>query len=155
MPFQPIAGQWPCLTVVGVAWPLVPAPPAAPLPRRSELETFRYSHRHGLATMVRWSVPAFLLRTPGGAPTALGERSLRPCHTSKPNSCDADGQPSGRRLSPNKVGWVSLHRESWRRGHRHLASRCGARAAQAEDCSKLGSRSAPKPASSAGWQVRA
>ena len=60
---------------VGVACPLAPAPPAAPLPRRSELEAFRYSRRHGLATMVRWSVSAFLLRTPGGDPPAPGGQS--------------------------------------------------------------------------------
>ena len=51
-----------------MACPLALAPPAPPLPRRSELEAFRYSRRHGLATMVRWSVSAFLLRTPGGDP---------------------------------------------------------------------------------------
>jgi hypothetical protein len=86
-------------TAVGVACPIVPAPPTAPLPRRSELETFRYSRRHGLATMVRWSVPAFLLRTPGGDPTALGGCSLRAHHSSsskffsaKPQCCGWHGE---------------------------------------------------------------
>lgn len=49
----------------------------------SEAEAFRYSRRHGLATMKRWSVPAFPLRTPGGDPTAPGGRSLKPRHTSQ------------------------------------------------------------------------
>jgi phage I-like protein len=35
-------------------------------PRRSRAEAFWYSRRRGLMTTVRWSVPAFLLRTPGG-----------------------------------------------------------------------------------------
>jgi hypothetical protein len=46
-----------------------PTPPATPHPRRSEVEAFRNSHRRGLSTTVRWSVPAFLLQTPGGAPS--------------------------------------------------------------------------------------
>ena len=45
------------------------APPATPYPRRSEAEAFRNSRRRGLTTTVRWSVPAFLLQTPGGAPS--------------------------------------------------------------------------------------
>src|SRR5439155_14270377 len=36
--------------------------------RRSEAEAFWNSRGHGLTTVVPWSVPAFLLRTPGGAP---------------------------------------------------------------------------------------
>jgi len=48
--------------------PLASAPLAAPLPRRSEAEPFRNSRGHGLATVVLWSVPAFLLQTPGEAP---------------------------------------------------------------------------------------
>jgi hypothetical protein len=44
------------------------APPAPPHPRRSEVESFRNSRRRGLTTTVRWSVPAFLLQTPGGSP---------------------------------------------------------------------------------------
>jgi hypothetical protein len=46
-----------------------PAPPATPHPRRSEVEAFRNSRRRGLTTTVRGSVPAFLLQTPGGAPS--------------------------------------------------------------------------------------
>jgi hypothetical protein len=46
-----------------------PAPPATPHPRRSEAEAFRNSRRRGRTTTVRWSVPAFLLQTPGGAPS--------------------------------------------------------------------------------------
>jgi hypothetical protein len=53
-----------------------PAPPATPHPRRSEVEAFQNSRRRGLTTTVRWSVPAFLLQTPGGAP-ALRRGPLR------------------------------------------------------------------------------
>ena len=48
---------------------VAPAPPATPHPRRSEAEAFRNSRRRGLTTTVRWSVPAFLLQTPGGTPS--------------------------------------------------------------------------------------
>jgi hypothetical protein len=50
--------------------PLAPAPPAAPLPRRSEAETFwnSFSCDHSIAVLQ--SVPAFLLQTPGGGPAA-------------------------------------------------------------------------------------
>jgi hypothetical protein len=44
-------------------------PHAPPHPRRSEVEAFRNSRRPGLTTTVRWSIPAFLLQTPGGAPS--------------------------------------------------------------------------------------
>ena len=55
-----------------------PTPPAAPLPRRSRAEAFRYSRHRGLTTTVRWSVPAFLLWTPGGDLAAHGEVRLEP-----------------------------------------------------------------------------
>jgi hypothetical protein len=50
--------------------PLAPAPPAAPLPRRSEVEAFwnSFSCDHSIAVLQ--SVPAFLLQTPGGDPSA-------------------------------------------------------------------------------------
>ena len=44
-------------------------PHAPPHPRRSEVEAFQNSRRRGLTTTVRWSVPAFLLQTPGGTPS--------------------------------------------------------------------------------------
>ncbi len=49
-----------------LAW----APPAAPLPRRSEVEAFwnSFSCDHSIAVLQ--SVPAFLLQTPGGDPAA-------------------------------------------------------------------------------------
>jgi hypothetical protein len=49
-----------------LAW----APPAAPLPRRSEVEAFWNSFSCGHSIAVLQSVPAFLLQTPGGAPAA-------------------------------------------------------------------------------------
>jgi hypothetical protein len=55
--------------------PLASAPPAAPLPRQSGAEAFWNSLGHGFA-VVPWSVPAFLLRLPGGDPAAPGGRSL-------------------------------------------------------------------------------
>src|SRR2546427_762715 len=57
--------------------PLASAPLAAPLPRRSEAEPFRNSRSHGRATVVLWSVSAFLLQTPGGAPAARGPVALQ------------------------------------------------------------------------------
>src|SRR5688572_7104983 len=57
--------------------PLASAPLAAPLPRRSEAEPFRNSRSHGHATVVLWSVSAFLLQTPGGDPAARGPVALR------------------------------------------------------------------------------
>ena len=55
--------------------PLASAPPAAPRPRRSEVETFwnSFSCDHSIAALQ--SVPAFLLQTPGGAPP-LRRKSL-------------------------------------------------------------------------------
>src|SRR2546425_6530361 len=53
--------------------PLASAPLAAPLPRRSEAEPFRNSRSHGRATVVLWSVSAFLLQTPGGDPVASAD----------------------------------------------------------------------------------
>ena len=54
----------------GSVRPFAPAPPAAPLPRRFEVEAFwnSFSCDHSIAVLQ--SVPAFLLQTPGGAPAA-------------------------------------------------------------------------------------
>jgi hypothetical protein len=49
-----------------LAW----APHAAPLPRRSEAETFWNSFGRDLTITVPQSVPAFLHQTPGGDPAA-------------------------------------------------------------------------------------
>jgi hypothetical protein len=57
--------------------PLASAPPAAPLPRRSEAEPFRNSRLHGLATVVLWSVSVFLLQTPDGDPAATAHVARR------------------------------------------------------------------------------
>ena len=62
--------------------PLAPAPPAAPLPRRSEVETFwnSFSCDHSIAVLQ--SVPAFLLQTPGGdpaAPAQVARCRILPC----------------------------------------------------------------------------
>src|SRR5213596_3631003 len=59
-----------CVMAHGAMQPLASAPLAAPLPRRSEAEPFRNSRSHGRATVVLWSVSAFLLQTPGGNPAA-------------------------------------------------------------------------------------
>src|SRR5439155_25906969 len=50
--------------------PLASAPLAAPLPRHSGVEPFWNSLGHDLAIVVPRSVPAFLLRMPGGDPAA-------------------------------------------------------------------------------------
>ena len=50
--------------------PFASAPLAAPLPRQSGVEAFWNSLGHDLAIVVPWSVPAFLLRMPGGDPAA-------------------------------------------------------------------------------------
>ena len=50
--------------------PLASAPPAAPLPRRSEAETFWNSFSCDYSIAVLQSVPAFFLQTPGGGPAA-------------------------------------------------------------------------------------
>ena len=49
-----------------LAW----APHAAPLPRRSEVETFWNSFSRDRSIAVLQSAPAFLLQTPGGDPAA-------------------------------------------------------------------------------------
>jgi hypothetical protein len=49
-----------------LAW----APHAAPLPRRSEVETFWNSFSRDRSIAMLQSVPAFLLQTPGGDPAA-------------------------------------------------------------------------------------
>ena len=54
-----------------LAW----APPAAPLPRRSEVETFWNSFSCDRSIAVLQSVPAFLLQTPAGTPP-LRRKSL-------------------------------------------------------------------------------
>src|SRR5206468_10296760 len=68
--------------------PLASAPLAAPLPRRSEAEPFRNSRSHGRATVVLWSVSAFLLRMPGGVPAAPANVRSRPHASVCPEAID-------------------------------------------------------------------
>jgi hypothetical protein len=56
-----------------LAW----APHAAPLPRRSEVETFWNSFSRDRSIAVLQSVPAFLLQTPGGDPAAPAQVARR------------------------------------------------------------------------------
>jgi hypothetical protein len=58
--------------------PLALAPPAAPLPRRSEVEAFWNSFSCDRSIAVLQSVPAFLLQTPGGGPHRSGASRLMP-----------------------------------------------------------------------------
>jgi hypothetical protein len=61
-----------------LAW----APHAAPLPRRSEVETFWNSFSRDRSIAVLQSVPAFLLQTRGGdpaAPAQVARCRMLPC----------------------------------------------------------------------------
>src|SRR5687767_12490703 len=88
-----------------VVGPPASAPPAAPLPRRSEAEAFWNSISRGLTTAVLQSVPAFLLRTPGGAPPLEKEKGTGYF------SEDFPGRPRGRSVeaSPSVVAMCCYH----------------------------------------------
>jgi hypothetical protein len=65
-----------------LAW----TPHAAPLPRRSEVETFWNSFSRDRSIAVLQSVPAFLLQTPGGdpaTPAQVARRRTLPCRVWK------------------------------------------------------------------------
>jgi hypothetical protein len=65
-----VVTEFDAISSEGSMHPFASAPPAAPLPRRSEAETFwnSFSCDHSIAVLQ--SVPAFLLQTPGGRPAA-------------------------------------------------------------------------------------
>jgi len=89
-----------------------PAPPRlsrAPLPRQSGAEAFRNSRGHGRPTVVPWSVPAFLLRIPGGAPPLRRGPRWPPAHP----VCAARGRaPSPRPWSTSSCSGVCVWEHS-------------------------------------------
>ena len=101
---------------------LAPSPLVAPLPRRSERKPSGIPSVTVVPTVILQSVPAFLLRTPGGDPTTTANVAERTRSPERGKGC----QPGGYLAPPvmfSKPKGIPVKRRDFSRGKRYSAAR--------------------------------
>ena len=133
-----ISFYWSQFSLGGMAWPERPSGESGGAPPGVRRRKAGTDHRTMVARPWRREYRKVSNSERRGRGAAGGAGTIRACHADLCPPLGASGPlPWSARdpftvvyfTGPVTLGWVGLRRESRRRGHRHLASRCGARCA--------------------------